>query len=83
MSATHAAVARRPRSLLVMLLLADAEARPVFSAAGLRLAGGAMSTTMPTARLGSEGRDRAGDENPLLGLLLRQESEGEPDPEEM
>jgi len=45
--------------LLVMPLLADTEERPAFSAAAPwpRLAGGEMSTTMPTARLGSAGRD--------------------------
>lgn len=51
--------------LLVMLLLADVEDRPAFSVPWPRgcplLAGGAMSTTMPTALLGSKGRDRVGD----------------------
>ena len=44
-----------------MLLLADVEERPAFSVPWPRFAGGAISTTMPTALLGSEGRDRAGE----------------------
>lgn len=48
-----------------MLLLVDAEERPAFSAPWPAreplLAGGAMSTTMPTALLGKDGRDREGD----------------------
>lgn len=51
--------------LLVMLLLVDVEERPAFSMPWLRwwplLAGGEMSTTMPTALLGSEGRGKVGD----------------------
>lgn len=51
---------------LVMLLLADVDERPAFSTPwprwGPTLAGGEMSTTMPTALLGSEGRDRGGGE---------------------
>lgn len=53
-----------------MLLLAE-EDRPAFSEPWLRecpvLAGGAMSTTMPTALLGNEGRDKVGDR--LLPLM--------------
>ena len=52
-----------------MLLLEEEEEddeRPDLSAPGPRcwpgLAGGAMSTSMPTARLGSEGRDIGGEE---------------------
>lgn len=48
-----------------MLLLADVEERPAFSVPWLRgwpfLAGGEISTTKPTALLGSEGRDTGGD----------------------
>lgn len=48
-----------------MLLLADVEERPAFSMPWPDLdpflAGGAMSTTMPTALLGSEGRERGGE----------------------
>ncbi len=51
--------------LLVMLLLADVEERPAFSVPWPRwwpfLPGGEISTTMPTALLGSEGRDGVGD----------------------
>lgn len=53
--------------LLVMLLLEDVEERPAFSTPWPRwwpfLAGGDISTTMPTALLGSEGRDRVGDDD--------------------
>lgn len=44
-----------------MLLFEDVDERPVFSALRGFLAGGAMSTTIPTARLGSDGRDSGGD----------------------
>lgn len=50
--------------LLVMLLLADVDERPAFSTlprCAALLAGGQMSTTIPTALLGSAGRGRVGD----------------------
>lgn len=67
--------------LLVMLLFADAEERPVFSAPEPRFAGGAMSTTMPTARLGNKGREAGGDVD--MGLLLIRDSGEEPILDEM
>lgn len=47
-----------------MLLLAEVEERPAFSTPPrwvAFLAGGQMSTTIPTALLGSAGRGRVGD----------------------
>lgn len=47
-----------------MLLLADVDERPAFSVPPRWVplfAGGQMSTTIPTARLGSVGRGRVGD----------------------
>lgn len=50
--------------LLVMLLFAAVDERPAFSTPPrwvVLLAGGQMSTTIPTALLGSAGRCRVGD----------------------
>lgn len=62
-----------------MLLLADVEERPGFSAPWPRcLASGEMSTTMPTALLGSDWRDTDCDvvRKLLLGLVLSMKDSG-------
>lgn len=79
--------------VLVILLLAEVDERPAFSAPfpplGPLLLGGAISTTMPTALLGSEGRGGVGDAErkppptPPLGLVLMQDSGLEAAPDEM
>jgi len=65
-----------------MLLLEEADERPDRSLPGL--AGGAMSTSMPTARLGSEGRDAGGEKDryPPLEPSLMHDSGLEAEPEE-